>query len=357
MADDSDVLITITAADKASMVLAGVSKMLSGMTDAVSNLTKGYISYGDQVQKLSLFIGTNSEETSRLIQVADDAFIEFDTLRMAARNLADKGLKPDIETMANLADEFNRLPAGVERSQFLLDKFGRAGLEMAKLMGLGGDKIREMSASIEQSLIIDEKKAQKILESKRAVDGFNDAITGMKYEAAAKLLDVFQGMPKPLQDTVLALGAVGQSGLLDGMAQLSIIASNLAGPAGLSGIATAMKTFAGAAAAAAAPIVAVLALLYELYNIIRNIQAAMNGAKMPDQGGIIWQNGKPVINGAGGNLTPNLTAPSTGNIIGTGRGVGASNIVVHISPAVMLADQAEAETKLAPYIRAALRGA
>lgn len=255
--NDNNVNIVVTATDKASQTFLALSKNISMITGSIANVTKGYIAYGDQVKKLSLFIGTNNEETSRLIQVADDAFIEFETLRMAAKNLSQKGFEPNIETMAKLSDEFLKLSPGLARSQWLVERFGRSGMEMAKMLELGGDKIREMNAGVEAGLIIDDKRAANILKTKQALDTFNDSVDAMKYEFAEKLLNTFNEMDPALQKLVLTFGAVGQSGLLNQLAMFSILAGNIA-KMNWGGIGTAMGGAASTAGTAFAGLAASL---------------------------------------------------------------------------------------------------
>ncbi|CAK0770077.1 hypothetical protein CCP3SC15_400001 [Gammaproteobacteria bacterium] len=292
---DNEVNIVVTATDRASSILLGVNNALRGMTGAISEITQGYIKYGDQVGTLSRFIGVSNEQSSRLIQLADDAFVEFDTLRMAAKNLSEKGLQPSTENLAKLSDEFLKMKPGLERSQFLVDKFGRSGMEMSKIMELGGDKIKSMSAAISDSLIIDDKKAAAILKTKQQVDEFNDALQGTKYDIAAKLLDIFAKMPKPLQDTVQILGVVGQSGLLQQLANMSILVSNLGGASGLGAAAAGMKAFAASATAAFWPVAGLALVLGEVWNISQNIAKWKAGGAMPDQGGMTWNNSKDTL--------------------------------------------------------------
>lgn len=245
----ADVNITIIATDKASQILTSLGNALGSLTGSVAKLTGGFIAYGDQVRELGDFVGTNSEQTSRMIQLADDAFVSFETLRMASKNLSEKGLQPTVENMAEMSEAFLKLQPGVARSNFLVDNFGRAGIQMAQVMQLGKEKILAMNAGIEAGLIIDEKKAAAIYKTKQALDAFNDRIEAMKYDTAEKLLGIFQDMPQPMQDAVLVLGMVGQSGLLNSLANLSILVGKMSEMGGVGAILTGIGTGAKAMAA------------------------------------------------------------------------------------------------------------
>ena len=282
MSDNSnEISIVITATDKASQTLALVQKSLTFITTAVGNVTKAYVAYGDQVTNLSRFIGINTEQSSRLIQVADDAFVSYDTLRLAAKNLSEKGFQPNIEMLGKLSDEYLKLNPGLERSQYLVDKFGRSGMEMSKIMELGSAKLAEMNQNIEAGLIIDDQKAANILKMKQAQDAFNDSMDAVKYEWADKLLTTFQALPKPMQDVVLTLGVVGQSGMLNSMAQLAILVGQIAKGGGA---ASAISGIGASADVALAPIAALAGALMLLYYVWQKygaqVQTTLNQASI-----------------------------------------------------------------------------
>jgi hypothetical protein len=243
---DNEVQIVVTAIDNASKVLVGLSRAFNSISGAVKDVTKAYVDYGTQVQKLSLFTGMTNEETSRMIQLADDAFVSVESLQMGLRYMSENGVVPSVEGLIQLSDEFNSIEDPLARSQFLLDKFGRSGMEMAKVMELGGDNIREMNQSIADGLIIDDQKQQRIQETKRRLDDFNDSLEAMRYDVADKLLTIFEGMPKPLQDSALALGQFLSPQNVNTLVQFGILLKgiNFSGiVAGVMGAAKWMRAF------------------------------------------------------------------------------------------------------------------
>ncbi len=56
-------------------------------------------------------------------------------MKLAAKD----GIEPSIENLAKLSDEYLALAPGMERTQFLMDRFGRSGDEMGKLLEKGRD--------------------------------------------------------------------------------------------------------------------------------------------------------------------------------------------------------------------------
>jgi hypothetical protein len=366
---DNEVNIVISATDNASKTLAAIGKILEAGIGTVKDLTGGYIEYGDEVRKLSNFVGTNSEETSRMIQLADDAFVSYESLRMASKNLADEGIAPTTANMAKLSDEYLKLAPGVERSQFLLDKFGRAGIEMAAIMQLGGSKIREMSANISQSLIIDDQKAASILKTKQRLDEFNDQLEGMKFDMAQGLLNIFDQMPKPLQDAALAMGSFLSPTNINSLIQFGILLKGL----NFGALASGAWSMAAGFFAAIAPIAAVLGAAYALVklfemNEFKQVIALLTGGVVgllsggnkvaqADATARTYQalgGGSPAGNETGNfirgtldNLRPLATAGASGG--------GGTAFQFNYMPTLSTASKMEAQANLAPVIAEILR--
>lgn len=147
-----------------------------------------FVNYAEQVKNMSRNIGASAEETSRLIQVADDVRISYESLNVAMKTAQKDGIEMSVESLARLSDEYNRLAPGVERTQFLLDKFGKSGLEMGKLMEQGGDKIRMMSDEIDGSLVLTEEAIKASDDYQKAVDNLNDSMDALKIQIGNELI-------------------------------------------------------------------------------------------------------------------------------------------------------------------------
>ena len=142
---------------------------------AVKKMSDMFTDYADQVEAVSRVTGQSAEESSKLIQVADDLFISYEALSQAMKGAVKAGIEPNIESLAELSDQYLALAPGLERSTFLLDKFGKSGLEMGKMLEKGGDAIRNMAGKVPEGLIIDDADIQKARELKEAWDNIGDA--------------------------------------------------------------------------------------------------------------------------------------------------------------------------------------
>lgn len=169
-------------------VAEGVAKAIAGVIDPT-------VALAAQVRELGSFAGISAEESSKLIQVFDDMGIEFTTLRMAAKSMADEGLQPSIASLAELSDEFRAIHDPVARSQFLMEKFGeRAGPKLAYLLEQGSDAIYEMAEAAEAAgLVMDAQAVRAAREYEIAVDDLEDSVLGLKVTLGQELLPIVTG--------------------------------------------------------------------------------------------------------------------------------------------------------------------
>lgn len=168
--------VSLGFATAAGAAGAAVSGLIKFMTDAVNET----VAYATEIDNMSRLLGLSTEETSRLVQASDDLFISQETLSTSLQAATRKGIDVSIEGLKKLADEYNSLPAGVKRSKFVLDTFGRSGAEMGKLMEQGAAGIDAATAAIADNMIITQKSMADIMNYKRSVDNLNDAWFGLK---------------------------------------------------------------------------------------------------------------------------------------------------------------------------------
>ena len=133
-------------------------------------------------------MGASAEETSRLIQVADDVRVSYDTLKTAMKEAQKDGIDPNIEGLAKLADQYVKIQSPTEKTKFLLDKFGKSGMEMGKLMEKGGDGIRKMSAAIDENLVITDQGIQASDQYQHSLDELNDSWSAIKITIGSYLV-------------------------------------------------------------------------------------------------------------------------------------------------------------------------
>jgi hypothetical protein len=191
--------------------LVGTAAVTMGVAvvGALAASTDAAYAYDQQVKELMLRTGGTAEETSRLIQVVDDAGIEYGTLTTAMKFAVKNGIEPNVQSLIKLSDEYLALAPGVERGKFLLDKFGKSGMDMARIMDLGGAAIAKMNSSVEDSLVLTDEAIRASEEYRLNVDALNDSFLGLKVSIGNELIpilndavDVFEKSKDAIGDNV-----------------------------------------------------------------------------------------------------------------------------------------------------------
>ena len=175
-----------TAGMVATATLAMGAAVVTSLLAAAESAQK----YDQQVKELMLRTGGTAEETSRLIQTVDDAGISYETLSTAMRFAVKNGIEPSIQSIAKLSDEYLALNTPVEKGQFLLDKFGRSGMDMARIMDKGGDAIISMSQAVEENLVVTDEAIRKSEEYRINMDNLNDTFEGFKVAVGNEVIPV-----------------------------------------------------------------------------------------------------------------------------------------------------------------------
>ena len=156
--------------------------------DATVNET---VRYAAEVRELSRTIGASAEQASMLIQAADDVGISAQSVQGALEAAIRKGISPTIEGIAKLATEYNAIQDPIQRTEFLFDKFGRSGADLAPLMQLGARGIREAGeAARETGQVLSQEGVASARQYEIAMDDLSDRIEGLKIKLSMGLIPV-----------------------------------------------------------------------------------------------------------------------------------------------------------------------
>lgn len=147
-----------------------------------------YSAYAEQVWKVANATGMATEETSKLIQLADDMRVPIEALQTGMKIALQNGFVPTVENMAKLADELRGISDPAERAAKLSKIFGRSWQEILPMLTQGGQAIRDNAAAIESSLIVTDQAAKQNLEYVKTMDALGDSWTGVKYKLAETFL-------------------------------------------------------------------------------------------------------------------------------------------------------------------------
>jgi len=178
--DDAPVKSTGLKFTELSSAIGLARQAFSLVKNVADEVIGSFTTYAKTVEDMARVTGSGAEETSRLIQVADDLQISATDLSTALAGAVRKGINPSVDSIAELSDEYLKLQPGLEQSKFLMDNFGRSGLAMARLMEQGGDAIREMGAAVDDSLVMTEDDIKAAQDYALALDTLNDRVEGAK---------------------------------------------------------------------------------------------------------------------------------------------------------------------------------
>jgi len=168
-----------------TLIGAGLAATGKIMKDSVQET----IAYADQVRDLSRALGTTSEESSKLIQVADDLFVSYDTMKIAMKKAQVEGINPNIEGLMQLAKEYQNIQDPAERSAFAIKMFGKAGMEMTKILEKTPAELQKMADALEGSnLILSKDSVDAAYKYKQAMDELGDTWQGLKYQIGSALI-------------------------------------------------------------------------------------------------------------------------------------------------------------------------
>jgi hypothetical protein len=164
--------------------IAGAAAFASGvklLSGAIKDTINDTADYGMQVRDLSLLIGSSAEESSKLIQAADDVFISYETMSKAMQAAIRLGVQPTITGMGELSDQYNAIQDPIAKSKFLMETFGRSGADLAPLMKLGAAGIKALGDEAEKTgLVMDEKAVESAIRYKESLDNMQDTVDGLK---------------------------------------------------------------------------------------------------------------------------------------------------------------------------------
>ena len=178
-------------------------KMLPALTvtaivGGFAAMTRSAINMADEMTKAAQQVGVGVAELSRLRHAADLSGVSFDGLKSSIgimnRNLVDLNgggnaatkalaqmgiaargtdgkVKSTTQIMTEMADVFQRMPDGAEKSALAMAVFGRSGAQLIPMLNQGADAIREvMGEADELGIVLDE-------ETGRRAEAFNDNLT------------------------------------------------------------------------------------------------------------------------------------------------------------------------------------
>lgn len=189
----------LTGFSLGSLTAAGA---VVGVINQVRKAVDETVAYNSSIKDTARLLGMSTEETSRLVQAADDLFLSEDKLKTAMQAASRQGIDVSITGLKKLSDKYLALNPGVERAQFLMQSFGRSGADMYKLMEVGAAGIDKAMAAVENSLVVTDKSIKATDEYKRNLDKLADAWMGVKIAVGNGVIPVLNAFLSTEKDAM-----------------------------------------------------------------------------------------------------------------------------------------------------------
>ncbi len=181
-------------------------KVFDAMNGILEQTVGQYIDYAMQVKDTSRILGVTTEQSSALLQVCDDLRVSESALTMAFRTALKQGMVPSLETLIDMTAEYQALPDAQSKAQFAMDKFGRSGLEMQKILEQTPETLRDIASSAQDAgLVLSQDMVDGADEARLALDDLEDSITGIKNLISAEWVP---GLAKGLQGITALVGGM-----------------------------------------------------------------------------------------------------------------------------------------------------
>lgn len=225
--------IVVTAKDAASQVMRGVTSSFGKLGDMVQNLTSGQallglteqfiqfgkesvdatVKYANEVRNLSMISGESAEDTSRFLQVLDDYKLSAEDATAATRAMTKQGLTPNLETLAELSDQYLAIQDPMERNEFIIKNLGRAGLQWVDVLNKGSEALLAQGDAVSEGLILNQQALDDAREYEIALDNWNDSVQELKVSIGTGLLPVMSRFVNNLNSAQRAAEIMKEKGL------------------------------------------------------------------------------------------------------------------------------------------------
>lgn len=220
----------------AGMMAAGAGVMAVGIASANST-----VELGREVMKLQRLTGMNAEAASGLRGAAKLAGTDVDALAIGLVKLSkaaetnspkfdDLGIKtrdaagaliPMADLLPIVADKFQEMPNGIEKTVAATTLFGKSGADLIPFLNRGAaglqeltDKAKEMGITLSEGNVGQIKTyitAQRELE--QSIDGIKTQVGMEMIPVMTFFTDMFKDLPGPIQDAVGPLVVFGGAAL------------------------------------------------------------------------------------------------------------------------------------------------
>lgn len=178
--------------------LTALNNPLTLVADGLKASIDKSIEWGNTIDDVQKITGESAEKTSKLVAVMNDFGVEAGTLKAAARSLKEQGLSPNLETLKDLAQQYQNIQDPAKRVEWGTKTLGRSFFDLSEILTktpeefaaveraalssgkvIGQDFVDAMEASqIKAKQLQDRMDGLSLVVGNFAVNTLSDAVTG-----------------------------------------------------------------------------------------------------------------------------------------------------------------------------------
>jgi hypothetical protein len=217
-------------------LIAAAGVAIGKAVDYTKEAVKETVTYNEQISELSRITGSSLEDTSRLIQVAQDMGIEYKDLATGLGNATKNGVDTSIESLLSLGEEYKKLETPMDRAKWLTENFGAAGRDLEPIFAASTESIIADMEEVSDALVWDDEKAQAVKDYESALGDLKQSFTELKITVGMEVLPV-------ITEFIDILNGKGKISLGSSREEVRMLQEKYSGLAGTAGsAATAVDT-------------------------------------------------------------------------------------------------------------------
>jgi hypothetical protein len=166
----------------------GVAGAAVALGNTVRESISNFSNYAEAMDKMSMATGMSIEETSRLVQVADDFRVEQGAVEQAMKMALQNGFNPSIGSIAELSDKYRSIQDPTKRAAEMQKVFGKSWGDMVPLLEKGGEAIRKAAAEMDKGMIVTRDAVEANRQFQKSMDDLADAWTSAQNDLAKSVI-------------------------------------------------------------------------------------------------------------------------------------------------------------------------
>lgn len=189
---DKDTVNSLISIKKGWMDLIAIGSAITGAYYAVDKVLQATV--GDlitatgEVEKFRNETGMTAEDSSRLLVTLKDLGTSATDVETAFKFAEKNGFEPTIASLEAMQKQYLALAPGMERTQFLVNNFGKGGLTLQKFFETGD--IAARLDEINKALLISDETIVQVQKYKDQINTLSDTWQGLKLNAGELTLPI-----------------------------------------------------------------------------------------------------------------------------------------------------------------------